>query len=93
MAKVQDNDTYFCGHSKDEDNPDWFVLKSVVLGIFVANIIANTLVLWRIHLSKKFSRANMMFVLLTLSDLLVALISTIILLDTISFELYSIIYS
>lgn len=75
MAKVQDNDTYFCGHSKDEDNPDWFVLKSVVLGIFVANIIANTLVLWRIHLSKKFSRANMMFVLLTLSDLLVALIS------------------
>lgn len=75
MAVVQDNDSYFCGHNEEEDTADWFLLKSYVVGIFIVNIIANMLVMWRIYTSKKLSRANMMFILLTGSDFFVALIS------------------
>lgn len=75
MAVVQDNDSYFCGHNEEEDTADWFLLKSYVVGIFIVNIIANMLVMWRIYISKKLSRANMMFILLTGSDFFVALIS------------------
>ena len=75
MADIKSNDTYFCGHSKDEDTFDYIMLKTFVVLAIMANIITNSVVIWRIYSSKKQTRANVMFSFLSVSDLFIAFLS------------------
>ena len=75
MADIKSNDTYFCGHSKDEDTFDYILLKILVVLAIMANIITNSAVIWRIYSSRKQTRANVMFAFLSVSDLFIAFLS------------------
>lgn len=75
MADIKSNDTYFCGHSKDEDTFDYILLKILVVLAIMANIITNSAVMWRIYSSRKQTRANVMFAFLSVSDLFIAFLS------------------
>lgn len=75
MTDIKSNDTYFCGHSKDEDTFDYILLKILVVLAIMANIITNSAVIWRIYSSRKQTRANVMFAFLSVSDLFIAFLS------------------
>ena len=75
MTDIKSNDTYFCGHSKDEDTFDYILLKILVVLAIMANIITNSTVIWRIYSSRKQTRANVMFAFLSVSDLFIAFLS------------------
>ena len=75
MADIKSNDTYFCGHSKDEDTFDYILLKILVVLAIMANITTNSAVIWRIYSSRKQTRANVMFAFLSVSDLFIAFLS------------------
>ena len=75
MTDIKSNDTYFCGHSKDEDTFDYILLKILVVLAIMTNIITNSAVIWRIYSSRKQTRANVMFAFLSVSDLFIAFLS------------------
>ena len=75
MTHIKSNDTYFCGHDEDSDTADFIILKASVVLITISNIILNSLLIWKIYTSNKKTRTNTMFLILSVSDLLIGLIS------------------
>ena len=75
MTHIKSNDPYFCGYNEDDDTADYIVLKISVVVIAISNIIVNSLLIWKICTSKKRTRTNAMFLILSVSDLFVGLIS------------------
>ena len=75
---VQNNDTctrYPCSYNQEQGTFDWILFQVLAVGIFVTILVSNSVVIWRIHSSNRHTRANAMFILLSVADIMVALIS------------------
>ena len=75
---VQNNDTctrHLCSYNQEQGNFDWILFQMLAVGIFVTILVSNSLVIWRIYSSNRHTRANAMFILLSVADITVAFIS------------------
>ena len=75
MTEIKSNDTYFCGNGENDNTTEYILLKTLIVLATIANLSTNSLVIWGIYSSKKSTRANIMFVFLSVSDLFTGFIS------------------
>ena len=75
---VQNNETsknHFCCYSQGQETFDWILLQILTATIFMTILVSNCLVIWRLYSSNTRRRTNSMFILLGITDVIVALIS------------------
>lgn len=75
---VQNNETsknYLCSYSQGLETFHWILLQMLAAVIFMTILVSNSLVMWRIFSSNSRKRTSAMFILLSITDLIVALIS------------------
>ena len=75
---VQNNETsknHLCSYSQGLETFDWILLQMLAAVIFMTILVSNSLVMWRIFSSNSRKRTTAMFILLSITDLIVALIS------------------
>ena len=75
---VQNNETsknYLCSYSQGQETFDWILLQMLAAVIFTTILVSNSLVMWRIFSSNSRKRTSAMFILISITDLIVALIS------------------
>ena len=64
-----------CSYNQEQGTFDWILFQMLAVGIFFTILVSNSLVIWRIYSSNRRTRANNMFVLLSVADIMVAFIS------------------
>ena len=75
MTEIKSNDTYFCGNGENENTAEYILLKTLIVLGTIANLSTNSLVIWKIYSLKKNTRANIMFVFLSVSDIFIGFLS------------------